>query len=144
MAATASDPVYAPPSRTRYLLIGAAASVAQMLMMIPGYNEDDEFQATEWLVVLLISLVVAGLLFTFVVPRGNAMSALVLGIVALVSVLVFWAGITLPLAAAGALTAWRARSAGDRPGLATVALALSVVAAIALVAIIIGDAASSD
>jgi hypothetical protein len=115
-----------------------------MLMMIPGYNEDGSFQTTEWVVILLISLVLAGLLFTFVVPGGGAVTAMVLGAVALVSVLVFWAGLTLPLAAAGAVTAWRARASADRSGLATVALAVSVAAAVALVAIIIGDAVSSD
>lgn len=140
---TASAPIFAPVSRTRYLLIGAAASVAHLLMMIPGYTEDGKFQSAEWLVSLLISLVVAGLLFTFVVPGGGAVTALVLGIVALASVLVFWAGITLPLAAAGALTAWRARATGDSSNKATAALAVSVLAAVALIAIIIGDAVSS-
>ena len=48
-----------PVSRTRYLLIAAGAAIAQMLMMIPGYSEDGEFQIGEWLVVLLISLVVS-------------------------------------------------------------------------------------
>ena len=141
---TASAPMHVPASRTGYLLTGAAASVAHLLMMIPGYREDGSFQTTDWLVVLLISLIVAGLLFTFVVPGGGAVTALVLGIAALVSVLVFWAGITLPLAAAGAVTAWRVRASGDRSGMATAALALSVVAAVALVAIIVGDAVSSD
>jgi hypothetical protein len=130
-------------SRSRYLLIAAVAAVTQMLLMIPGYNENGDFQVGEWLIVLLISLVVSGALFIFVVPNGGAVSALVLGVVALVSVLVFWAGLTLPLAAAAVVIAWRARAAGDRPAMATAALALSVVAAISLVAIIIGDAVAN-
>jgi len=140
---TASAPVPVATPRSRYLAIGAAASVAHLLMMIPGYNEDGSFQTTDWLVVLLISLVVAGLLFTFVVPGAGTVTALVLGVVALVSVLVFWAGVTLPVAAAGAVAAWRARASGDRPGMATAALALSALATVALVAIIIGDAVSN-
>ena len=75
-----------------------------------------------------------------VVPNGGAVSALILAVVALASVLIFWAGITLPIAAAAAVIAWRARAAGERPGMATGALALSVLAGVALVAIIIGDA----
>jgi hypothetical protein len=141
---TASTPLHVPASRARLLVIAAAASIAQMLMMIPGYSEDGEFQTSDWLVVLLISLVFAGLLFTFVVPRGGAVTALVLGILAVASVVVFWAGLTLPLAAAGAVTAWRLRAAGNRGAIVTAALALSVVAAVALVAVIIGDASSSD
>jgi len=131
-----------PPavSRTRYLLIAAAASVAQMLMMIPGYNEDGEFQVGEWIIVLLISLVVSVALFTFVVPKGGAVSALVLAIVGLASLLVFWAGLTLPFAAAAAVISWRSRTSAERTGMATVALALSLLTAAALAAIIIGDA----
>ena len=131
-----------PPavSRTRYLLIAALAALAQMLMLIPGYSEDGQVQVGEWLVVLLISLVVSAALFTFVVPKGGAVSALVLAIVGLASVLVFWAGLTLPFVAAAAVTSWRSRAAGTRVGMATAALALSIVVAVALVATIIGDA----
>ncbi len=141
---TASALLPTPVSRTRYLLIAAVAAIAQMLMMIPGYSEDGELQVGEWLIVLLISLVVSAALFTFVVPQGGAVSALVLAIVALASVLVFWAGITLPFAAAAAVISWRSRAAGERTGMATAALAVSIVAAIGLVAIIISDAASSS
>ena len=49
----------------------------------PRLSEDGEFQVGEWLIVLLISLVVSAALFTFVVPNGGAVSALVLAIVAL-------------------------------------------------------------
>ena len=137
---TASALLPTAASRTRYLLIAAAAAVAQMLMMIPGYSEDGDVQVGEWLIVLLISLVVSAALFSFVVPKGGAVSALVLAIVGLASVLVFWAGLTLPLAAAAAVVAWRSRASGERTGMATAALALSTVAAVALVAIIVGDA----
>jgi hypothetical protein len=92
---------------------------------------------------LVVSLVVAALVFVFVVPGGGAVTGVVLGAVALVSVVVFWAGVTLPLAAAAGLVGWRARQGGERPGLANAALALAAVAAVALVAIIIGDAAAN-
>jgi hypothetical protein len=140
---TASAHLPSAESRTRYLLIAAAASVAQMLMMIPGYSEDGELQVGEWLIVLLISLVVSVALFTFVVPRGGAVIALVLAVVGLASLLVFWAGLSLPFAAAAAVISWRSRASGERPGMATTALVLSIVAAVALVAIIIGDAAAN-
>jgi hypothetical protein len=127
-------------SRLRYLAVGVAASLAHMLMMIPGYSENGEFEAGAWLGTLVVSLVVAALVFVFVVPRGGAVTGVVLGAIALVSVLIFWAGVTLPLAVAAGLVGWRARQGGERPGLANAALVLAVVAAVALVAIIIGDA----
>jgi hypothetical protein len=138
-----SAPAAVPADRNRLLGIAAAASILHLLMMIPGYNEDGDFDAVPWLVVLVISLVVSVALFLLVVPRSNPVVALVLSVVALVSVLVFWAGLTLPLAAAGFFTAWGARQSGNRSGLVTAALAVAAVAAVALVAIIIADASSS-
>ena len=128
-------------SRVRDLGLGVAASLVQMAMMIPGYNEDGSFDATAWFIMLAVSLAVGLLVFAFVVPRGHAVTALVLGVLALLSVLVFWAGVTLPLAAAAAVVAWRVREGDDEHRTrATVALVLSAVSAVALVAIIIGDA----
>jgi hypothetical protein len=54
-----------------------------------------------------------------------------------------WDRIRLPLAAAGAVTDWRARQTGARTQLATIAVALSVLATVALVAVIIGDAVAN-
>jgi hypothetical protein len=128
-----SAPAAVPADRNRLLGIAAAASILHLLMMIPGYNEDGDFDAVPWLVVLVISLVVSVALFLLVVPRSNPVVALVLSVVAL----------TLPLAAAGFFTAWGARQSGNRSGLVTAALAVAAVAAVALVAIIIADASSS-
>jgi len=130
-------------SRLRYLPIAVAASIVHLLMMIPGYSDDGEFQVVEWLSILAFSLVVGLLVFAFVVPGAGAVSGVVLAALALATVVVFWAGLTLPLAAAAALVGWQARQRGERVGLATAALVLSGVAVIALVAIIIGDAVSS-
>ncbi len=132
-----------PSARLRYVPIGVAASLAHMLMMIPGYSEDGALEWGPWLGVLAVSVAVAAVLFVFVVPGGGALTGVVLGAVALASVLVFWAGVTLPLAAAAGLVGWHARQRGERPGLANAALALAVVAAVALVAIIIMDAVAN-
>ena len=62
----------------------------------------------------------------------------------LLSVLVFWAGLTLPLAAAAAVVGWTVRQSGKDSARATTTLvlsALSVVAVVALaVAVVIGGA----
>lgn len=130
-------------SRSQYLTIGAAASVTQALMMIPGYNEDGDFELGAWLGTLGFAVVVALLIFSFVVPKGGATPGVVLGVVALISVLVFWAMMTLALAAAAGLVGWRARQRAESPRLANAALTLALVAAIAVIAIIVGDAAAN-
>jgi len=141
---TAAVPSAAPSSsRLRYLSVAVAASVIHLLMMIPGYSEDGKFEAGAWFIVLAISIVVGGLVFAFVVPRAGAVTSLVIGVVALLSVLVFWAGLTLPIAAAAGLTGWRQRQRGDRPGIATVAVVLAAVSTAALIVIIVGDAVST-
>ena len=100
---TSTTPSATPDlTRSRTVIVAIAASALQMLMMVPGYNEDGSFQLGEWLVVLAISLVLSVALFLFAVPSGGVTAGIVLGALAVVSVLVFWAGITLPLAAAAA------------------------------------------
>jgi hypothetical protein len=127
-------------TRSRTLMVAIAASAVQMLMMVPGYSEDGSFQLREWLVVLAISLVLGVTLFLFVVPKGGVTVGVVLGALAVASVLVFWAGITLPLAAASAAVGWRLRRDGNTAAGPVVVLALAALAAVALVAIIISDA----
>ncbi len=130
-------------SRAGYLGVAVVASLVQMAMLIPGYSEDGSLQTGEWLSTLLLSLVVGMLVFWFAVPGGGSVTGLVLGVVALLSVLAFWAGVTLPLAAAAALIGWRARQAGDDRTRATIILALSALSVVAVVAIIVGDAVAN-
>ena len=138
---TTAVPSAAPQmSRVRYLSLAVGASLVQMAMMIPGYSEDGSFQATEWLTVLAISLAVGLLVFAFAVPHGGAMTGIVLGAVAVLSTLVFWAGVTLPLAAAAIVVGWRLLQSGEHRTPAIVAMALGALGVVAVVAIIIGDA----
>ena len=132
-----------PSSRTHLLPLAAAASVVQMLMMIPGYSDAGSFQVVDWLSVLVFSLVIGGLLFAFVVPTGRPLLGAVVGGIALASVLVFWAGVTLPLAAAAADD--RLAGAGRRgacPGVDG-GRDRRRGSTVAVVAIIIGDALAS-
>jgi Na+/melibiose symporter-like transporter len=141
---TTSMPSALPTSsRLRNLSLPVGAAVINLLIMIPGYIQDGRFQAGPWFVMLAISLVVGLALFVFVVPRAGAVTGLVVGAVALLSVIVFWTGLTLPIAAAAAVIGWRERHRSDRRGLATAAVALAAVSAVALIAIIIVDAVSS-
>jgi hypothetical protein len=142
----AGNPPSAPaatPNVSRALIVAIGASAIQLLMMIPGYSEDGSFQVGEWLVVLAISLVLSVALFLFAVPRGGVTAGIVLGALAVASVLVFWAGITLPLAAASAAMGWRFRRDGNTAAGPVVVLSLAVLATVGLVAIIISDAVAN-
>ena len=95
------------------------ASVVQMLLIVPGYSDTGDLQIGSYAVAFAISLVVAVLLFMLVVPRAGAVTAIVLGVVAIVTVVAFWLGITLPIAAAAVLVGVRERTAGRQVGMAT-------------------------
>ena len=141
---TTSMPSALPTSsRLRNLSVPVVASVINLLIMIPGYSKDGRFQAGPWFIMLAISLILGLALFVFVVPRAGAVIGLVLGAVALLSVVVFWTGLTLPITAAAAVIGWRERHRSDRRVLATAAVALAAVSAVALIAIIVVDAVSS-
>lgn len=130
-------------TRSRTVMVAIAASAIQMLMLVPGYSEDGSLQVGEWLIVLAISCAISVALFLFVVPKAGVAVGIVLGAIGVVSVLVFWAGITLPLAAAAGFVGWQLRRGGDRATGPVVVLALAVLATVALVAIIIGDAVAN-
>ena len=127
-------------SRARYLGVGLAASVAHMLLMIPGYSENGGLQVGAYAVAFATSLVATVLVFMLVVPRAGASTALILGVVAIVTFPAFWLGITLPIAAAAVLVGVRECAAGQRTGIATSGAVLGVVGAVLTIAIIIGDA----
>ena len=127
--------------RTRYLPIAAAASLAQAAMMIPGYAEDGSFQTASWFTMVAFSLAVSLPVFAFVVPGGGTTTGLVLGGLAVLSVLAFWASVTLPLAAAAATVGWRTRQqAGEHVTRANIALGLAAISAVLVVAAIVSDA----
>ena len=90
-----------------------------------------------------VAIVLGALLFQFVVPNGGSTSALVLGILGVLTVPVFWAMVSLPLSAAGLVTAMRARDRGETNGKIKVALILSVLGVVGTFAAIIGDAMSN-
>jgi hypothetical protein len=129
--------------RTRYLRVGLAASVAHLLLMIPGYTDDGRLQATAYAIVVAISLAVTMLIFLLVVPKAGAVTAVVLGVLAVLTVLAFWLAVTLPLAAAAVVVAVGERAHGRHVGMATAGAALGVIGALLTVAIIISDAVST-
>ena len=140
-AATTSAPSTSA-SRGRYVPIAVAATVLHAVAMIPGYAEGDGFMVGEFLSIIAISLAVSLAVFLLAVPKGGAVTSVVLGVLALVSSLVFWALLTGPLAAAAAVIGLRERQLPERRGLATAGLALAALAVVALLGAIITDGVS--
>jgi len=134
------------PSRTPLLLalgIGGSALLTAVGTFLDLTGNDTHGksggeQLSEWLVVLSVSAVVAALLFALVVRRAATGDAgrrsLVLGVLALLSVAVFWSGLPSVLAAAAVGCALVERDRrGSFGGSATSGLVLSALAVMAAV-----------
>ena len=132
-SARTTDP---SPSRTP-LLAAVALGAAAVLNAIGSFGEGAaEHGWGDFLAVLAISVVATAIVFGLVVrtaPRGDpAPRALVLGVLAALSVVVFWAGVTLPLAVGALACALVARDLQGRlPGQATAGTVLAGLATLA-------------
>jgi hypothetical protein len=114
----------------------AAASVALaiVLLAIGAYGGEDD-DTGYFLIASAIAIAVAVLLFWVIVPRIRrpGLGGLVIGILAVVSLAVFWLGLPTPLAGAAAVLGLAARESGSEAGKGTVALALAAIAVVAAV-----------
>lgn len=143
MTTAASSTTHPSTARLRFLPVGVGASLLHALMLVPGYSQDG-FEPSEWGGMLTLSLVVAAVVFIAAVPRGGPMTAVVLGVVALLAgVLAFWTALAFPLAAGAIVVGLRRGPDGVRPRAAAVGLGLGVLAIAAAVGITIWDAAAN-
>jgi hypothetical protein len=114
----------------------AAASVALAIVLVAiGAYRVDEDDTGYFLVASAITIVVAVVLFWGIVPRISrpGLGGLIIGILAVVSLVVFWLGLPSPLAGAAAVLGFAARDSGLEAGKGTAALALAAVAVVAAV-----------
>jgi hypothetical protein len=117
--------------------------VSAILTAIGTFSGSDDNQFWQWLVVLVVTAVGVGVVFWVVVPRfqgGTGGAALVLSLVALVSLAVFWLGLPVPIAAGAVLLGLDARDRpGARPAFVNGAFAISVfVLLFAVIAAVMG------
>ena len=138
----ATNPPRSVPATPMLVVIGLAASLIHALAMIPGYDEDGDFDLGAWGVMFGVSIVVALIVFLVVVPRTRSRAALVLALLGLLTCAVFWAMISLPLSAGALVLALRESRAG-RNALATTVLIIGALAVVALGVIIISDAVAN-
>jgi hypothetical protein len=114
----------------------AAASVALAIVLLAiGAYSGDEDDTGYFLVASAIAIAVAFILFWGIVPRITrpGLGGLIIGILAVVSVLVFWLGLPSPLAGAAAVLGLAARESGSEAGKGSAALALAAIAVVAAV-----------
>jgi hypothetical protein len=114
----------------------AAASVALaiVLLAIGAYSGDDD-DTGYFLVASAIAIAVAVVLFWGIIPRIRrpGLGGLIIGILAVVSLVVFWLGLPTPLAGAAAVLGLAARESGSEAGKGNAALVLAAIAIVAAV-----------
>jgi hypothetical protein len=114
----------------------AAASVALaiVLLAIGAYSGSDD-DTGYFLIASAIAIAVAIVLFWVIVPRIRrpGLGGLIIGILAVVSLVVFWLGLPPPLAGAATVLGLDARDSGSEPGKGTAALVLAAIAVAAAV-----------
>lgn len=138
MTAALPSPAHGLSDRVHQLPIGIGAAVLQSLIMLPGYSQDGFDSA--WYGMAAVSIALAVAVFTLAVPHGGGTTAVILGVLALLGCVAFWAMLSFPLAAGAAVVGLRARHEVAERSRGTVGVALAAVAVVATVAITIGDA----
>jgi hypothetical protein len=124
------------PRRTE---IAAASLVLAIVLLAIGAYKGDDDDTGYFLIASLIAIVTAAVLYWGVLPRIGrpGMGALVIAILAVVSIVVFWLGFPTVLAGGAIVLALVARRDGAEPGKASAALALAALAVIAHVVVAI-------
>ncbi len=115
-----------------------SVAVAAGLAAWGTWGDDADHSLNEYLVVLAIIAVSAAIVFGLVVPRWHGKrAALVVGALAVVSIVAFWSGLPIVLGAAAILLGLRLRATERNPG--TVALVLGCLAIAGTVIVYIMD-----
>jgi hypothetical protein len=134
----------AVPTRTPLLPVAAGTFLGTCAFTALGVfgdgTEGATHSATDVLVVAGLAAVTIGVIFGLVVPRvqsGRRAAGVGLGLslAGLLMVLLFWSGLTPPLAVGGIVLGAAARRSGQRPGLGGAAIAVGALALVGYVAI---------
>ena len=119
----------------------ASVALAIVLVAIGAYSGDDDNATRYFLIASAVAIVAGVVLFWGIVPRVKrpGLGGLVIGILSVVSLIVFWLGLPSPLAGAAAVLGLSARDTGSEAGKGTVALVLAAVAVVlAVIAALFG------
>jgi membrane associated rhomboid family serine protease len=127
-------------TRISILPAALAAILTSAALAAWGTFGEETHSTREYLVVLAIIGVAALVVFGWAVPRALrspvvGWTAVVLGVLGLVTVVAFWSGLPPVFAAGAALLGWTQRESGR----GKVAIALGVLALLADIAVYVGD-----
>lgn len=116
------------PSHVRGLGVAVFAAIGQLLVALPGQTTSSALPISWLILTVPITLVSTAVLFGIIVPRADARTAVLLAVAAVVSLLIFRLGVTLPLAGAAMVIARDVPlREPDQTRKAVVALVLSIV-----------------
>jgi len=109
----------------------AAMVLAVVLLAIGAYSGDDD-DTGYFISASLISIAVAIVLFWVVLPRISrpGLGALILGIIAVATIVVFWLGLPTIVGAAAIAIGLGARESSSEPGKATAGIVLGALAVV--------------
>ena len=111
----------------------AAIILAVVLLAIGAYGGDDDNATTYFIISSLIAIAVALVLFVLILPRIRrpGVGSLIIGIVAVVSIVVFWLGLPTVIGAAAIALGLGARERGAETGKGTAGIVLGALAIVA-------------
>lgn len=123
--------------------IGAIA-IATTLAAVGTYGGNDDQGTREFLVVCAIIAVAAAVVFGLIVPRGlqreaAGATALTLSVLGLLTVVVFWSGLSPILAGGGVLLGWAGRNADRGRGMCRAAMGIGALALVGYLVISLSD-----
>jgi hypothetical protein len=93
------------PDHFRGLGVAVFCAIAQLLAALPGQTTAEGLSASWLFITVPITLISTAVLFGVIVPRADARTAVLLAVVAVVSLLAFRFGVTIPLAGAAMVIA---------------------------------------
>jgi hypothetical protein len=129
---------YAEAPSNRFNLAAALGVVIAAALAAWGTFGEDDYSVWDYVAVVAIILVAAAIVFGVVVRRWpGSTTALVLGVLAVLSVGVFWAGLPPVLAAAAIALGLGLRESGDSKG--NIAIGLGALALVLDLVIYIAD-----
>ena len=107
-------------------------ALAVVLLAVGAYSGDDD-DTGYFIIASLIAIAVAIVLFWVILPRITrpGLGALIIGIVAVATIVVFWLGLPTIVGAAAISLGLSARESSAEPGKATAGIVLGALAVIA-------------
>lgn len=133
--------VAGPLDRSRIWTAAAIAFVIAAALAAWGtWGGDEDHSTGDYLIVLAVIAVSAAIVYGLVLPRwGTPRTGIILGVLAVLSIVVFWSGLPVVLGIAAIVIGLSYRGSKEGSGAATAALVLGALALVGSVVVYIID-----